>query len=87
MVKAKATLPDGRVMIILGISDGNVERLKQDQPIYFNPAQLRIAPGTEIGIITLFYGADEAAMTRTLKTLIGPETEVLIVPRGDARPQ
>ena len=38
-----------------------------------------------IGGITLFYGADEAECARTLRTLIGPQTEVIVVPRGDAR--
>lgn len=87
MVKAKATMRDGRVLIVMGISEGNVERLKNGQPIYFDPAALRIAPGTTIGAITLFYGADDAELGRTLKTMIGPETEIINVPRGDERPQ
>jgi hypothetical protein len=86
MVKATAKMADGRVLIVLGISGGNVDRLKKGDPIYFDPAALRIAPGTTIGGITLFYGADEAELTRTLRTLIGPQTEVIVVPRGDARP-
>jgi hypothetical protein len=86
MVKAMATMPDGRVLIVMGISEGNVERLKKGEPIYFDPAALRIKEGATIGAIALFYGEDEAELTRTLRTLIGPKTDVIVVPRGDARP-
>ena len=87
MVKAKATGRDGRVIIVMGISEANVIRLKKGEPIYFDPAALKIAPGTDIGAITLFYGTTEDELARTLKTLIGPKTEVITVPRGDERPQ
>ncbi len=87
MVKAMATMADGRVLIVMGISQGNVDRLKHGEPIYFDPAALRIPPGTEIGGITLFYGKDDAELVRTLRTLIGASTEVIAVPRGDGRPQ
>lgn len=87
MVKATFTLPDGRAVIVMGISQGNVDRLRAGQPIYFDPAALKIAPGTAIGGITLFFGVDEAELGRTIRTLLGPETEIIVVPRGDERPQ
>lgn len=87
MVKAQATMKDGRVAIVMGISQANVDRLKAGQPIYFDPAELRIAPGTAIGGITLFYGSDEESLTRTLSSFIKPGTDVIVVPRGDERPQ
>ena len=68
MVKAKATGKDGRAIIVLGISQGNVDRLKAGEPIYFDPAPLRIAPGTPIGAITLFYGKTDADLAQTLGT-------------------
>jgi len=86
MVKATAKMSDGRVLIVMGISQGNVARLKHGDPIYFDPAALRIDPGTTIGGITLFYGETEAELERTLRTLIGPQTEVIVVPRGDSKP-
>ena len=86
MVKATAIMPDGRVLLVLGISHGNVDRLKQGDPIYFDPAALRITPGTPIGAIALFYGKDEAELARTLRTLIGPQTDVIVVPHGDGKP-
>ena len=35
MVKATAKMADGRVLIVMGISEGNVDRLKKGDPIYF----------------------------------------------------
>ncbi len=87
MVKAVATGRDGRAILVMGISQGNVDRLKQGEPIYFDPAALRIAHGTEIAGITLFYGATDADLTRTLRTFISQKTEVITIPRGDTRPQ
>jgi hypothetical protein len=87
VIKATARMRDGRVLLVIGISDGNVERLKEGEPIYFDPAALRIPPGATIGAITLFYGRDEAELTRMIRTLIGPQTEIITVPRGDKRPQ
>lgn len=86
MVKAKAMGKDGRAMILMGISQNNVDRLREGQPIYFDPASLKIEPGTAIGGITLFYGKDDGELVRTIHTLIGPQTEVIHIPRGDERP-
>jgi hypothetical protein len=61
--------------------------LRQGQPIYFDPAALRIEPGEVVGGITLFYGETEAALTQSLRALIGPTTEVIAVPHGDTKPQ
>lgn len=87
MVKAMAIGTDGRAVIVLGVSEENIKRIKQGDPIYFDPAALRIVPGTAIGGITLFYGSTDAELTRTLRTLIGPQTDVIVVPRGDDRQQ
>jgi hypothetical protein len=88
MVKAMARLSDGRVLLVLGISDGNIARLKKGEPIYFDAAAVKLNPHELLSAaVTLFYGKDEAELGRTLKTLIGPETEVITVPRGDERPQ
>lgn len=87
MIKAQATMPDGRVLIVMGISQANVDRLKAGDPIYFDPAALQIAPGTVIGGITLFYAATEVGLAQALAPLIAPDTVVHHVPRGDDRPQ
>jgi len=88
MVKAMARLSDGRVLLVLDISDGNIARLKNGEPIYFDGAAVKLEPHEVLGAaVTLFYGKDEAELGRTLKTLISPETEVHVIPRGDERPQ
>jgi len=86
MLKGFAKMADGRGLIVLGISQVNVDRLQKGEPISFDPGQLHIVPGTAIGGITLFYGATDAELMRTVKTLIGPQTEMISVPRGDAKP-
>jgi hypothetical protein len=87
MIKAKAMMPDGRALIVMGISQQNVDRLKAGDPIYFDPAALKIAPGTAIGGITLFYAATDGELARVLSALTGPLTVVYTAPRGDPRPQ
>lgn len=87
MIKAKGKGPDGRTNIVMGISEENVRRLKLGQPIYYDPAQLGFEHGEEIGGFVLFYGKDDAALTNTLQGLIGPETIIHVVPKGDPRPQ
>lgn len=87
MVKAMAMKPDGTAVIVLGISDANVTRLRAGDLIYFDPTVLKIAPGTTISGISLFFGRDEGELGRTLRTMIGPQTTVFTVPQGDPRPQ
>ncbi len=70
MVKAKITRADGGVSIVMGISDANVARLMDGQPIFFDPAALRIVPGTAIVGITLFHGRDEAALAEMLRFVV-----------------
>ena len=87
MLKACARLGDGRILVVLGITDANVDQLKQGDPIYFDTAQLRFQPGDTVGAITVFYGATEHEVARAVRTLIGPGTEVIAASRGPGRPQ
>ena len=87
MIKAKATLKDGRVLVVLGLSDANIRRLRNGEPIYFDIGALRMEPTDRLGAITVFAGKDENHLSQTLRSLIGPDTEVIAVPRGDERPQ
>ena len=86
MIKAMAHTAKGDI-IVLGLSAENVRRLQQNEIIYFNPAALQIAPGTTIVGISLFYGETDAELADLMKELLGPKTEVIVVPRGDGRPQ
>lgn len=76
MFKAKALLDNGTTLLVMGITAGNVDRLKQGQPIAFNTADLHIAPGETVSHVTLFYAETEAELARVVRTLIGPETVV-----------
>jgi hypothetical protein len=87
MIKATAKLPDGRVLMVLGLSEGNVLRLKAGDPIYFDVGAMKLAPTDRLGAVTVFYGQDEAALANTIRDLIGPTTTIISVPRGDPRPQ
>lgn len=87
MIKAKATMKDGRVALVLGLSAGNIERLEAGHPIFFDIAALKMGEADRLGAVTIFYGADDAALTRNLKPFIGPDTDVIVSPRGDTKPQ
>lgn len=86
MVKAIARGKDGRQVLVLGISAGNVDRLKQGQPIYFDMGQLH-TPDSAIGHVTIFYGESELTLRTTLANLIGPDTEIIDIPQGPESPQ
>ena len=54
-----------------GLSEGNVQKLKEGKPIAFNGNEVGI-PGVEIMI---FYGETEEQMQRDMEPFIGKETE------------
>lgn len=72
MVKFTAAGPDGPI-IGLGISEGNVERLKAGQPILVDLKTM----GFQEGSIMIFYGESNAAMFQELKARVGPHTLII----------
>lgn len=56
--------------IVLGLSDENIKRLTQNQPIKFNLNEL----GLEDRIVYIFNGKDEQTMYEIFKDQIGKET-------------
>ncbi len=50
-------------MIMLGLSDENIKRLRQDQPIKFNLRDLGL---TDMDVL-IFHGKTEEAMTEMMK--------------------
>jgi hypothetical protein len=72
MIKLAATTDKGRKLVLLGITEGNVGRLREGKPIHIHGEELNL-PGFEIWI-TL--GADEDALAKQFSPLIGPETAV-----------
>lgn len=61
MLKLKTTQADGSPLYVLGLSHENLKRLKEDQPIKVNLADLG---GT--GEVLIFAGATEESMIREL---------------------
>lgn len=72
MIKAKATMADGRPFYVIGLSDGNLQRLRENKPIFFDMAEVGSS-----GKMCIFWGETEAAMMEELKEFL-PET-----PKGD----
>lgn len=62
MLKARATAGRDRPLFILGLSAGNLERLRAGEPILFQGADLGLP-----GEFLIFFGEDEQAMIRTLQ--------------------
>jgi hypothetical protein len=80
MIKAMATGPDGRKILVLGLSFGNLDRFRQ-QP---GDTYIRIE-GRELGLpidIMLISGETEGHMAETLKGGIGPGTKVTVTDRS-----
>lgn len=72
MIKLMGTNPKtGRKLFSMGISNGNIRKLKEGKPI--------VVFGPEVGLdhdIMIFWGETEEKMVEMLKPFIGPETVV-----------
>lgn len=79
MIKCTARLEGGSHLLVLGLTDGNLERLRAGEPIAFDLMGLGL-PWE--GKVTIFHGRDEVTIERMLREggLIGPGTEIV----GDA---
>jgi hypothetical protein len=89
MIQAKATMPDGRVLILLGLSQGNIDRLKAGRPLHVDPqVLLSVQPGDVIGGITIIYGETEGAIAQLLHDggMIDRDTVVHAIPKGSGTP-
>ena len=62
MVKAGATNNEGKPVVILGLSEGNLQRLRQGKPILVD-----LLPFGMDGQAVITYGKTEADITRVLK--------------------
>ena len=75
MLKAKMTSKDGNDCFIFGLSEKNIEKLRQGLPIKIQ--------GKEIGLasdIVIFWGKTEESMYKDFVDLIGPQSSVHISP-------
>lgn len=78
----KFTLPmgtQGTAMLVgLGLSDENLRRLRQGQPIVVRLAELLPELEPKQIDLLIFAGRDEREMTAQLSSLIGPSTQVRV---------
>jgi hypothetical protein len=89
MIQAKATMADGRVLILLGLSQGNIDRLQQDKPLFVDTqVLLSVQPGEVLGGISIIYGKTEGDIARMLQEggMLGPETVIHAIPKGSTTP-
>ena len=76
MIKFSYTNKDGVTGYGFGLSERNVNLLKEGKPIVIDLAQM----GGQ-GEIFIFYGKTEQAMALEIASYIGPDTKVNIDPR------
>jgi len=80
MLKASAMQPNGRPILVIGLSFANLKRFKeQPRDTYIH------IDGTELDLpvdVTIFSGESEAAMGRFMADFIGPNTKTNIDKRS-----
>jgi len=80
MIKAMATGPDGKKILVIGLSFGNLDKFRAEP----GDTYIRI-DGRELGLpidIMLISGETEAHMAETLAGGIGPDTKVHVSKRS-----
>lgn len=62
-----------------GLSKGNIERLKQGQPISIDLSEMELGDTAQLGRarVLIFYGETEADMAREIGPFIGPDTKII----------
>ena len=79
MIKATATLPDGRTVLMIGLSFKNLDKFHAEP----GDTYIRI-DGKAMGLpvdVLIFSGQTEAHMQAIMAGLIGPHTKVHIDPK------
>jgi len=77
---AKGDREDGRpvTIVMLGLTYGNLERLKKGQPIKFSGDTAGLTDDIEF---IIFAGESERSMQKEMMDLVGPKTKLKIDPR------
>ena len=75
MIKFGSENKEGKKLLGLGVSEGNVQLLKKGKPILVKSEALKQLTGWD-GEIMLFYGETEEKMREMLKEFIGDSTIV-----------
>jgi len=80
MITASAKSPDGRDLLIIGLSFGNLDKFRAA------PGDTHIAiDGRKLGLpidVMIFSGETEAHCAETLAEFIGPDTRTTVSPRS-----
>jgi len=71
MLKFSGRKNDGGRIVGLGLSDGNLQRLREGKPILFNLATLGLMDCD----VLIFWGATEELMAEQMAQLVGPDTK------------
>lgn len=66
MIKARATINDGQVMVVIGLSDENIRRLQAGLPIDTDLSEIGLA-----GRLFIFSGETEEAMRDQIVRIAG----------------
>jgi hypothetical protein len=74
MIKATAQFPDGRKVLILGLSDMNITKLREDNPIHIFGAEM----GGGYPDVVIVWGTTEDEIRKKLAPLIKPETKITV---------
>jgi hypothetical protein len=79
MIKALATGPDGKKLLVIGLSFGNLDKFRRE------PLHTHITiKGDEIGLpidVIIMSGRTEVEMGEFMSNFIGPDTLIHIDPR------
>lgn len=74
MIKATVKGPDGKHLLIIGLSLENLVRLQENKPIYFSTSVLDIKEDETVGSVTIFFGKTESDCYNEIERCVGPET-------------
>lgn len=84
MIVTVTQTPEKRI-VLLGITDENILRMKRGQPVYVRAESHSGFP--EDLSIAIIYGATEDEITKQLEDFIGPKTQMINIPRTKGEPQ
>lgn len=79
MIKASITRPDGKALLLIGLSYGNLDKFRAAP----GDTYIKVL-GSEVGLpfdVMIFSGETEAHLAETIQGMIGPGTKVSISDR------
>src|SRR5688572_26243379 len=76
MIKFKLQHPTRGILLGIGLTEANIQRMKADQPAIIRLEEM----GLRKGEIVILYGVDEADLLKQLKPHMGKETQIIGTP-------